>query len=83
VTPKPVRSVRRTAHWAAHQLEAAEHGAGNQIVRSLRGPARSPVVAANGASSMQVRSWAKRNGYEVADKGRLPAAVIDAYNRAR
>ena len=29
-----------------------------------------------------IRAWAKANGYEVADRGRLAGAVIDAYNAA-
>ncbi|MCW2681175.1 MAG: Lsr2 [Frankiales bacterium] len=29
-----------------------------------------------------MRTWARENGYEVADRGRLPAEVIDAYRAA-
>ncbi|WP_162584053.1 histone-like nucleoid-structuring protein Lsr2 [Variovorax sp. PBS-H4] len=28
----------------------------------------------------QIRSWAAENGYEVADRGRLPQTVLDAYD---
>jgi hypothetical protein len=27
-----------------------------------------------------IRDWARRNGYKVGDKGRIPAEVVDAYN---
>lgn len=29
-----------------------------------------------------IRAWARRNGYRVADRGRVPAAVLDAYQAA-
>lgn len=91
VTPKPIKKARHVTYQATHPWEAAEHGVENQIVHAVRGrPAQhrrsgsgsaSPVVAANGATSAQVRSWARSNGYQVAAKGRLPAHVLDAYNR--
>jgi len=34
------------------------------------------------ASPAAVRAWARANGYEVGDRGRLPATMIDAYRRA-
>jgi len=30
----------------------------------------------------EIRSWAKQNGMKVADRGRIPFAVMDAYTRA-
>lgn len=30
-----------------------------------------------------VRAWAKENGLQVADRGRIPASVVDAYRAAR
>jgi hypothetical protein len=30
-----------------------------------------------------VRAWAKENGYEVAERGRVSAAIMDAYAAAR
>ncbi|MGN7799000.1 histone-like nucleoid-structuring protein Lsr2 [Leifsonia sp. 22587] len=29
-----------------------------------------------------IRTWANANGHEVASRGRVPAAVVDAYNAA-
>ena len=88
LTPRPVKQVRRAAFQATHPWEAAERGVENQIVHAARGGRRSPgqrspSVAANGATSAQVRAWARRSGYQVADKGRLPGYVVDAYNRGR
>ncbi|MGW7385365.1 histone-like nucleoid-structuring protein Lsr2 [Streptomyces sp. NPDC054794] len=45
-----------------------------------RGKAR----AASGGSqdTAQIRAWAKENGYEVNDRGRVPASIREAYEKA-
>lgn len=35
-----------------------------------------------GASTADVRTWAIDNGYDVGERGRIPAAVVDAYRAA-
>jgi hypothetical protein len=54
---------------------------------SGRGPRTSRAARSkrSGASSVDlaaVRAWAKQNGHEVSDRGRLPKAVLDAYTAA-
>jgi hypothetical protein len=34
-------------------------------------------------SNAEVRSWAREHGYMVAERGRLPAEVVQAYRAAR
>lgn len=36
-------------------------------------------AAAEGPSTAEMREWAKKNGHEVSDRGRLNQEVIDAY----
>ena len=36
-------------------------------------------TAAEGPSTSEMREWAKKNGHEVSDRGRLNQTVIDAY----
>jgi hypothetical protein len=47
----------------------------------------SPVVATgsgrNREQTQAIREWAKKNGHEVSDRGRIPAAVIDAFEAAQ
>lgn len=43
-------------------------------------PAPKPTKAPDRES---IRAWAKENGHDVADFGRLPIAVIEAYNSAQ
>ncbi|MEU6674756.1 Lsr2 family protein [Streptomyces sp. NPDC046925] len=38
--------------------------------------------AASGPSATEVREWARENGYEVNDRGRVPAPVREAYEAA-
>ena len=38
-------------------------------------PGRNPEVAA-------IRSWANANGHSLSERGRIPAAVVEAYNAA-
>lgn len=42
-----------------------------------RRPSHSALPA--GVEAAEVRAWARRNGYEVASAGRLPAEVIDRF----
>jgi hypothetical protein len=47
----------------------------------------SPVVSTgsgrNREQTQAIREWAKKNGHEVSDRGRIPAAVIDAFEAAQ
>lgn len=45
-----------------------------------RRPSRRP--AASGSRTAQIREWAAANGKKVADRGRIPADVVAAYEAA-
>ncbi|MEE1942602.1 Lsr2 family protein [Streptomyces sp. TRM 70361] len=49
--------------------------------RTARGKAR---TAGGGGSqdTARIRAWAKENGYEVNDRGRVPANIREAYEKA-
>jgi DNA polymerase-3 subunit epsilon len=42
-----------------------------------------PEASGNSVSPAVVRAWARANGYEVGDRGRLPFEVTNAYRRAQ
>ncbi|MFF4952818.1 Lsr2 family protein [Streptomyces chattanoogensis] len=49
------------------------------------GRTRKPSKATTGASrddSAAIRAWAKEAGYDVSDRGRVPADVREAYDKA-
>ncbi|HKN99392.1 MAG TPA: Lsr2 family protein [Pseudonocardiaceae bacterium] len=37
----------------------------------------------NREQTQAIREWAKKNGHEVSDRGRIPAAVIEAFEAAQ
>jgi hypothetical protein len=48
----------------------------------------SPVAGTTGSGrnreqTQAIREWAKKNGHDVSDRGRIPAAVIDAFEAAQ
>jgi Lsr2 len=59
--------------------------------RATRGPVRSgPVVKAarigarvDREQTQAIREWARKNGHKVSERGRIPAAIVDAYNADR
>jgi hypothetical protein len=44
---------------------------------------RATTKASGQLSTAAVRSWARENGYTVADRGRVPAEVVAAYRNAQ
>ncbi len=44
--------------------------------------AAAPAAAAGGASAADVRIWARENGHQVPDRGRIPADIREAYDAA-
>jgi len=42
---------------------------------------RNPVTT-DRAQTQAIRDWARRNGHKVSDRGRVPSAVLDAFNSA-
>jgi Lsr2 len=53
--------------------------------RAGRGRGRGARGAAGGGSAQdtaKIRAWAKEHGYEVNDRGRVPAQIREAYDKA-
>ncbi|MCI3932213.1 MULTISPECIES: histone-like nucleoid-structuring protein Lsr2 [unclassified Streptomyces] len=48
---------------------------------SGRGKGRAPA-ASQSQDTAQIRAWAKENGFEVNDRGRVPASIREAYEKA-
>jgi hypothetical protein len=56
-------------------------GSGRSVGGARRG--RKPAVATNlGPSAREVRDWARSNGHDVPDRGRIPADVRSAFDAA-
>ncbi|MEU3608760.1 Lsr2 family protein [Streptomyces sp. NPDC035033] len=50
--------------------------------RTTTGRGKGRVAAAGSPDTAKIRAWAKENGYEVNDRGRVPAHVKAAYEDA-
>ncbi len=63
-------------------LKASGRGKGrsNNVISARPGSGRTP--ARRGAEQVAaIRTWARAHGYTVAEKGRIPAEIEDAYNK--
>ncbi|MFF7726542.1 Lsr2 family protein [Streptomyces sp. NPDC008001] len=47
-----------------------------------RGKARAAAVTGGSPDTAKIRAWAKKNGYNVNDRGRVPADIREAYEKA-
>ena len=61
------------ATWVRH----ARRTSGSTASRGTRRP-----TTATATGTTTIRSWARANGHDVSDRGRLPATVRQAYNAA-
>lgn len=64
--------------WTYRFLAAALREAGDEAGGDLR---VAELTQATAPSSAEIRTWARANGHAVSDRGRIPAAVLDAYDR--
>jgi hypothetical protein len=51
--------------------------------KRVRGAARANADAEGQVNTAAVRSWARENGYTVADRGRVPSELVTAYRNAQ
>src|SRR3954447_25687577 len=61
---------------------AAYVGHARKVSGSRRGR-RFAGSSAVGSSAKEIRAWARSNGHEVPDRGRIPAAVREAFEASR
>ena len=74
-------STRNT--WEFEKAVAPYVAAARRVAATTR-KSRGKKAANTPALSMdEIRSWAKDNGHKVADRGRIPAAVLDAFHAAK
>ncbi len=61
------------ASWVGHGRRVSGRSSASRPARKASG---------GGTDSSAVREWARSNGHEVSERGRISAAVMDAYNAA-
>ncbi|MET9501518.1 Lsr2 family protein [Streptomyces sp. NPDC006622] len=50
--------------------------------RASGGRGKTRTAAGSSQDTAQIRAWAKENGYDVNDRGRVPATIREAYEKA-
>ncbi|GAB3682883.1 histone-like nucleoid-structuring protein Lsr2 [Angustibacter aerolatus] len=72
------------AEWVGHARRVSSRGGSGQRGRRTNNSSgsSSSASAAAGTDTAAIRQWAKENGHEVSERGRISAAVMDAYAAA-
>jgi hypothetical protein len=62
---------------------AAARRTGGRVRRGTRASRPSGRPAADREQTKAIREWARDNGYDLAERGRIPGSVIAAYEQAQ
>ncbi|MFJ3229290.1 Lsr2 family protein [Streptomyces sp. NPDC086783] len=65
------------------QLNPYLHADGARRIRGARVSKKARSASVGQEEVSAIRAWARTNGYEVNDRGRVPAAVREAYEQTR
>lgn len=52
---------------------------GHRVTGTKAKPARKSASRSSSGDTRAIRKWARSNGYDVSDRGRIPADIMDAY----
>lgn len=55
---------------------------GHRVTGTKAKPARKSASRSSSGETKAIREWARSNGYDVSDRGRVPADIMDAYAAA-
>ncbi|MQA63759.1 MAG: Lsr2 family protein [Actinophytocola sp.] len=63
----------------AQYIEHSRRAGGRKRAARLGGPGRS--ASADREQNQAMRAWARKNGYDVSDRGRIPTEVVEAFHK--
>ncbi|MDV6011433.1 Lsr2 family protein [Haloechinothrix sp. LS1_15] len=68
----------------AQYIEHARRAGGRKKSSSKSGGGRaSRSASVDREQNQAIRAWARKNGYQVSDRGRIPSEVVDAYHKRK
>lgn len=71
----------RLRELVGEYVQAARRSGGRKRTgRGKGGGAAAQSAAADREQNQAIREWARKNGYQVSERGRIPAEVLDAYH---
>ncbi len=68
------------ATYVAAARRSGGSGRGGRAARPADAPA--PPARTDREVTAAIRAWARENGHEISERGRIPKAVVDAYHAA-
>lgn len=68
---------------ALGEFTAHARRTGGRLKRGTASASRSGLATASHEQAQAVREWARRNGHEVSNRGRIPASLIEAFEAAQ
>ncbi|MET8164675.1 Lsr2 family protein [Streptomyces sp. NPDC005329] len=71
------KNAKKLRDALAPYIEAGRKTGGKAV-----GRARGAAAKGSGEDTAAIREWAKKNGYEINDRGRVPATIREAYSKA-
>lgn len=66
------------AQYVEHARRAGGRKRNQKAVTSSGG---GKVASVDREQNQAIRAWARKNGYDVSDRGRIPSEVVDAYHK--
>lgn len=67
---------------AFRELMAPYVEAGHVLSPARRKPARKASARGAAGNTKAIRQWARESGYDISERGRIPAEILAAYNDA-
>ncbi|MFN3340072.1 MAG: Lsr2 family protein [Dietzia sp.] len=67
---------------AFREVMAPYIDAGHRVTGGKSKPARKAAAKSASGDTKAIREWARENGFDVSDRGRIPADVMEAYAAA-
>ncbi|MFN3601874.1 MAG: Lsr2 family protein [Dietzia sp.] len=67
---------------AFREVMAPYIDAGHRVTGGKSKPARKAAAKSSSGDTKAIREWARENGFDVSDRGRIPADVMEAYAAA-
>jgi hypothetical protein len=68
---------------ALGEFPAHARRVGGRLKRGMAAVSPGGSATASHEQAQAVREWARRNGYEVSNRGRIPASLIEAFEAAQ
>ncbi|SNR61993.1 Lsr2 protein [Haloechinothrix alba] len=67
----------------AQYIEHARRSGGRKKAGTKSSAASSRSASVDREQNQAIRAWARKNGYTVSDRGRIPSEVVDAYHKRK